>query len=262
MKEVKLHVELLDFSKDSLALIYAAYRQCYSARFAGKIFSEATNKQKEISRFVAQMASSSHQSPLEHVKFTFALEGVSRALTHQLVRHRLASYSQQSQRYVNAIDFAFIIPPSIKKDKQMKKEYVEIMQKIQKAYCNLVERFKEKGIEGERANQDARFVLPQATETKIVVTMNCRELIHFFEERCCQRAQWEIKGLAEKMLKICKKKLPSVFGAVGAKCVRLGYCPEGARFSCGRYPLKEEILSYCRNFKPALERRKERQSKV
>ena len=100
---------------------------------------------------------------------------------------------------------------------------------------------KERGIKGEEAQQDARFLLPQATETKIVVTMNCRELLHFFSQRCCQRAQWEIRTLAERMLKICQERLPVVFEGAGAKCQILGYCPEG-RFSCGRYPTKEEVL--------------------
>jgi thymidylate synthase (FAD) len=96
---------------------------------------------------------------------------------------------------------------------------------------------------GERANQDVRFVLPQAAETKIVVTMNCRELIHFFQQRCCARAQWEIKRLADQMLEICKKNLPQVFEGAAAKCDALGYCPEGEQFSCGRYPLKEKVLA-------------------
>lgn len=99
-----------------------------------------------------------------------------------------------------------------------------------------------KGVKGEVANQDARFLLPQAVETKIVVTMNCRELLHFFKERCCSRAQWEIRALAGRMLKLCRQKLPAVFHDAGAKCVALGYCPEGKRFTCGKYPLKSKAL--------------------
>jgi thymidylate synthase (FAD) len=196
-------------------------------------------KQKDL---VRQVVSSGHESPLEHVKFSFAIEGVSRALTHQLVRHRIASYSQQSQRYVKESDFDYLIPPSIEADEGMKKEYINIMQEIQKCYKHLLSTLEKKGKKGECAYQDARFVLPQAVETKIIVTMNCRELIHFFKERCCSRAQWEIRALAEEMLKICKQKLPEVFNNLGAKCVSLGYCPEGAKFSCRRYPLKEEVL--------------------
>ena len=239
MAQVKLNVELLDFSQNALSIIYASCRQCYSADFAGKIFADGLKDVAKQEEFVRQVVSSGHESPLEHVKFTFAIEGVSRALTHQLVRHRIASYSQQSQRYVKETTFDYIIPPSVESDEEMKKEYVGIMHRIQDSYNNLLKLFEKKGKKGEVANQDARFVLPQATETKIVVTMNCRELKHFFEERCCTRAQWEIRMLAEEMLNICKRELPAVFNKSGAKCVKLEYCPEGKKLGCGRYPLKE-----------------------
>ena len=192
--------------------------------------------------FVREIVSSGHESPLQHGQFTFAIEGVSRALTHQLVRHRIASYSQQSQRYVRELDFDYVIPPSVEEDEDMKRMYIETMKKIQETYNSLLNRFEKKGRKGEIVNQDARFVLPQATETKIVVTMNCRELLHFFRERCCSRAQWEIRALAEEMLKLCKRSLPSVFDRAGAKCVELGYCPEGEKFTCKSYPLKHEVL--------------------
>jgi len=247
MTVASLHVELIEVSSNALSLIYAACRQCYSAAFAGQIFSDksqALNRQEE---FVRQVISSGHESPLEHVKFTFAIEGVSRALTHQLVRHRLASYSQQSQRYVKESDFDYIIPPSIEADEEMKKEYTNTMRHIHESYNRLLKAFNSKGKRGESANQDARFVLPQGAETKIVVTMNCRELMHFFKERCCSRAQWEIRRLAEEMLRICRQELPAVFNNSGAKCVALGYCPEGEKFSCGRYPLKEEVMRDVKN---------------
>jgi len=242
MAQTQLHVELVDLSENALAIIYAACRQCYSAGFAGQIFAEGLKDSAKQEEFVRQVVSSGHESPLEHVKFTFAIEGVSRALTHQLVRHRIASFSMQSQRYVKASDFDYIIPPSIEADEGMKKEYINTMQEIQVSYNRLLKAFEKKGKKGEAANQDARFVLPQAAETKIIVTMNCRELMHFFKERCCSRAQWEIRKLAEEMLQICKQKLPSVFINSGAKCTALGYCPEGAKFTCKKYPLKEEVL--------------------
>ncbi|MDD3905733.1 MAG: FAD-dependent thymidylate synthase [Candidatus Omnitrophica bacterium] len=242
MTQVKLHVELLDFSQNALSIIYASCRQCYSADFAGKIFADGLKDASKQEEFVRQVVSSGHESPLEHVKFTFAIEGVSRALTHQLVRHRIASYSQQSQRYVKETSFDYIIPPSIESDEEMKREYIGVMHKIQDSYNNLLKLFEKKGKKGEAANQDTRFVLPQAAETKIVVTMNCRELKHFFEERCCTRAQWEVRKLAEEMLKICKQELPAVFNNSGAKCIKLGYCPEGTKFTCKKYPLKEEAL--------------------
>ncbi|MFA5362945.1 MAG: FAD-dependent thymidylate synthase [Candidatus Omnitrophota bacterium] len=240
MAQTQLHVEILDFSPNALVIIYAACRQCYSPKFAGQIFSEGMGNTGNQEEFVRQVVSSGHESPLEHVKFTFAIEGVSRALTHQMVRHRMASYSQQSQRYVKESDFDYIIPPAIEADEEMRREYINTMREIQKSYNTLLKALEKKGRKGEGANQDARFVLPQASETKIVVTMNCRELIHFFKERCCTRAQWEIRKLAGEMLKICREKLPAVFDDAEAKCSALGYCPEGAKFTCGKYPLKAE----------------------
>ena len=123
---------------------------------------------------------------------------------------------------------------------EMKKEFLSTMQTIQKSYDKLIKLFEQNSKKGEKANQDARFVLPQASETKIVVTMNVRELLHFFKERCCTRAQWEIRSLANKMLEICKKTLPEVFADAGEKCASLNYCPEGEKFSCGKYPTKKK----------------------
>ena len=242
MPEKELKVKLLSSTTDALSLIYTACRQCYSAEFAGDIFEKAKEDPKKMAEFITKITASGHESPLEHVKFTFATEGISRALTHQLVRHRLASYSQQSQRYVKEDNFSYIIPPTIKKDLQALKEYKDVLSRIQKGYNHLLQLLQEKGIVGEKANQDARFVLPQGVETKIVITMNCRELLHFFSLRCCSRAQWEIKALADKMLTICKKELPAVFSKAGAKCEALEYCPEGKKFTCGRYPLKNNII--------------------
>lgn len=238
-----MRVVLLDVTNDALAIIYSACRQCYSKEFAGDIFAKSADNAKKQEDFVRKVVSSGHESPMEHVKFTFAVENVSRALTHQLVRHRMASYSQQSQRYVKADGFDYIIPPMIAKDNVTTEIFNTAMAQIQEAYSKILNILKEKGVEGEAANQDARFVLPQAAETKIVITMNCRELKHFFSERCCVRAQWEIRALAGEMLKICKDKLPSVFDGFGAKCVGFGYCPEGEKFTCKKYPLKEKALS-------------------
>jgi thymidylate synthase (FAD) len=240
MPEAKLRVELLDATNNALSLIYAACRQCYSPKFAYELMKEDTDDKKK-EEFIKRIVASGHESPLEHVKFTFAVEGVSRALTHQLVRHRIASYSQQSQRYVKENDFSYIIPPLIKKNKKSREEFLEVVKRTQQGYNKLLKFLKKEGVTGEKANQDARFLLPQGAETKIVVTMNCRQLIHFFKIRCCARAQWEIRNLANKMLIICKEELPAVFSEAGAKCEYLKYCPEGAKFTCGRYPLKEEV---------------------
>lgn len=238
MGKAKMNVQLLDITNNALAVIYSAGKQCYSDRFAPEFKEEADEEKME--EFVKRLVRSGHESPLEHVKFTFAIEGVSRVLTHQLVRHRIASYSQQSQRYLPMDDFDFVIPPSIESDDEAKEEFLRLIEELKKGYKKLRERLEE--IKGKEATEDARFILPQAVETKIVVTMNARELLHFFRERCCARAQWEIRELANKMLAICKEYLPSVFENAGAKCRYLGYCPEGRKFTCGKYPLREDIL--------------------
>jgi len=240
MPKAILNVKLLDVTENAFALIYAACRQCYAEEFAGDIYEKIKDDDAKQAAFIKKIVASGHESPLEHVKFTFAVEGVSRAMTHQLVRHRLASYSQQSQRYVKENDFDYIIPPSIEGNSLAKDEFDKIMGLIQKSYTKISGFLSEMGLSAEAANQDARFVLPQAAETKIIVTMNCRELLHFFKLRCCTRAQWEIRLLAEKMLADCRKCLPALFSKAGAKCVSLGFCPEGPRFSCGRFPVKEE----------------------
>ena len=231
MEQSKLNVQLLEYTQNALSVIYSSARQCYSPEFAGEIFKDKTDPEKQ-KRFIEKIVDSGHLSPLEHVKFTFAIEGISRALTHQLVRHRLASYSQQSQRYVKENNFEYVIPPSIENDENLKKEFKNIMGEIQKAYNEILKT---------ASPQDTRYVLPQAAETKIVVTMNARELLHFFEERCCARAQWEIRKLAYEMLLICKRELSAVFSIAGPKCLKLGYCPEG-KFSCGIAPSKEKAL--------------------
>lgn len=242
MPAVTARVQLLEMSENAIALIYAACRQCYSEKFAGDFFSDSGSNQAKQEAFVKKVVASGHESPLEHVKFTFAIDGVSRALTHQLVRHRVASYSQQSQRYVKEGDFDYVVPPSIGGDPEAKKEFEGLMAVIQKSYTKLLALLEKNSVTGEAANQDARFVLPQAAETKIVVSMNCRELLHFFKHRCCTRAQWEIRALAGTMLAICKEKLPAVFEGAGAKCEELAYCPEGEKFCCGKYPVKENVI--------------------
>jgi thymidylate synthase (FAD) len=238
MAKVIMNVKLLEMSQNAITLIYVACRQCYSEKFAGDVFSDNLVDLKKQEEFVKNIVASGHMSPLEHVKFSFAIEGVSRALTHQLVRHRIASFSQQSQRYVKEKDFDYIIPPAIQRNAAAKDEFEKLMSVIQQSYTKLLVFLGQDNINGETANQDARFALPQAAETKIVVTMNCRELLHFFQHRCCARAQWEIRYLANKMLEICSEKLPAVFRGAGAKCESLGYCPEGEKFRCGKYPLK------------------------
>ena len=138
MAKVVMNVKLLEMSENAIALIYVACRQCYSEKFAGEVFSDESISKVKQEEFVKKIVSSGHLSPLEHVKFTFAIDGVSRALTHQLVRHRLASYSQMSQRYVKEKDFDYIIPPSIEKNSQARNEFEQLMINIQQSYTKLL----------------------------------------------------------------------------------------------------------------------------
>jgi thymidylate synthase (FAD) len=239
MPPVEKRVELLACTPNALELIYAAFRQCYHAGYAGDMWPRLLSGEPSRERqaeFVSRILESGHASPVEHVSFTFALSGVSRALTHQLVRHRLASYSQQSQRYVDASRFEYILPPAIAKNAAAKERFMRCMDEVGKAYREIRALLEAEGRTGAKANEDARFVLPQAAQTRIVVTMNCRSLWNFFEQRCCMRAQWEIRAVADTMLEQCRAVLPEIFALAGAKCERLKYCPEGERFTCGRYP--------------------------
>lgn len=242
MPPTALRVDLLAMTPDALSLVYAAFRQCYHAGFVGdmwpRLVAGEIDRETQAS-FVQKVLESGHDSPVEHASFTFAVEGVSRACTHQLVRHRLASYSQQSQRYVNASDMDYVLPPAIARIPEAKARFEAFMDEVASAYGDLRELLVAAGRE-DKANEDARFVLPQAAETKIVLTMNCRALHHFFHLRCCMRAQWEIRALAQAMLAICKRELPALFATAGARCEQLGFCPEAPRFSCGKYPTKGE----------------------
>lgn len=241
MPAVQPRVELLAHTPDPLALVYAAFRQCYHAGFVADMWPRLLSGEipaEKQAEFVASVLASGHASPVEHISFTFALGGVSRALTHQLVRHRIASYSQQSQRYVDGSDFDYLVPPAIAAKPEAAARFAAIMAEVGAAYRDLKGLLEAQGRTGSTAREDARFVLPQAAATNIVVTMNARSLLHFFEERCCTRAQWEIRHVAGLMLERCRAVLPELFALAGAKCERLGYCPEGENFCCGRYPVR------------------------
>ncbi|MGE4297573.1 MAG: FAD-dependent thymidylate synthase [Desulfovibrionaceae bacterium] len=239
MPKKECDVRLLAATPNGLSLIYAAFRQCYHPGFVGDMWPRLLAGEVDHAAqadFVAKIMESGHDSPIEHVSFSFAIEGVSRALTHQLVRHRIASYSQQSQRYVDGSHFDYIIPPAIERIPEAKARFEAFLEEVGSAYRDLKGMLEAAGRKS-KANEDARFVLPQAAESKIVVTMNCRSLLHFFELRCCMRAQWEIRAMADRMLAICRAEMPMIFGKAGAKCERLGYCPEGEKFCCGKYPV-------------------------
>lgn len=228
--ETHLNVILVSYNPDPEKTISAAARLCYSPADAEEILSKVgANDQDD---FLDKLTAVGHLSPVEHASFTFIVEGISRACSHQLVRHRLASYSQQSQRYVSEEEFDYLIPPSIREDEELKALFEQTMEDIQQSYTFIAEKLVQKNYSTESAREDARFVLPNATETKIMVTMNARELIHFFSQRLCNRAQWEIRAMALAMLKLVKPIAPTIFRNAGPPCVK-GKCPEGAR-TCGK----------------------------
>ena len=232
-----MKVSILAHTPNIENVIASSGRLCYSKVGVNELLQKHSKEDNE--RFIKMLADMGHHSPLEHVSFTFAVEGVSRALTHQLVRHRIASYSQQSQRYVNLDKtFDYIMSPSIEKNEVTTTVFENAMKDIKRYYDYLVDSLEESYISNgmnkreanKKAIEDARYVLPNACETKIVFTMNVRTLLHFFEKRCCSRAQWEIRNLANEMLRQCKEISPILFSSAGATCKK-GYCTEG-KMSC------------------------------
>lgn len=226
MKEVQPSVSIISHTEKPLETIYKAARQCYSA---GSVADMEPASREKMAELVQRCIRSGHTSVLEHVSFTFAISGVSRALSHQLVRHRMASYSQQSQRFVKSGELEYVCPPSLEDETSAERAFfLDALKSVEHAYRTMLD----SGVPAE----DARFVLPQATATNIVMTMNCRELLHFIEERCCSKAQWEIHDLAWEMRDILDGMLPEVFETAGPKCWRIEYCPEEK--GCGAYPKK------------------------
>ena len=196
-----IKVKLLEYTPNPEHVVAMAARLCYSSAGAEELAEKISDeKAKEM---VRKMVTLGHGSTIEHVTFTFGIEGVSRVLTHQLVRHRIASYDQQSQRYVAAHGFEYITPPTIAEKPEAKEKYEALLAEIRKTYDELTAM----GV----PKEDARYVLANAAETKILVTMNARSLMHFFNLRCCNRAQWEIREMAYKMLVEVKKVAPTLF---------------------------------------------------
>lgn len=263
--ESKLKVQLLSYSPNPDKVVSTAAKLCYSPVGIEDIQKKLTDV--EVEKFLTMLINMHHESPLEHVSFTFAVEGISRSCSHQIVRHRIASYSQQSQRYVKLDQFEYIVPPQISKCKEAKERYIKSMEEAQNAYNEIYSLLflncvKEDYIDlynsyekeinmdipidlyikennrsifskiEKKVIEDARYVFPNSCETKIMLTMNARSLINFFNHRCCQRAQWEIRELACEMLKQVKEVAPILFSNSGPKCVG-GTCPEG-KMSCGK----------------------------
>lgn len=259
-----LKVELIAYTPNPEQVVAAAAKLCYSAVGVDQLMEDLTPEKS--TKFLKMLSSMGHQSPIEHANFTFAIEGVSRSLLAQLTRHRIASYSVQSQRYVRLDDFKFVIPPEVEADPVSKERFLAAMREEGEHYLKIAQSLQEKhkaelmaqGMDEKTAdskaekmaNEDARFVLPNACETKLVMTMNARSLYNFFALRCCNRAQWEIRALAKEMYKLVYAVAPTLFDRAGPSCVASGKCPEG-KMSCGRMKevqqeydaLKEELKS-------------------
>lgn len=239
-----MNINLIAHTDTPDKVVAMAAKLCYSQVGANSIGEGLTDE--GIEKFVGMLMSLGHESPIEHVSFTFAIEGISRACSHQIVRHRIASYSQQSQRYVKFNQFEYIIPPQIKEDEEAAEIFKKAMEEDQKAYDSIVDRLYNKNLEKFIADgmdekkaksaaekvaiEDARYVFPNACETKMVVSMNGRSLMNFFTHRCCERAQWEIREVAYGMLKEVKKVASVLFKTAGPSCY-LGSCKEGV-MSC------------------------------
>jgi thymidylate synthase (FAD) len=218
-----MRIDLLYHTPDPERAVATAARLCYAPVGAAELMETMSDAQ--VGKVLATIMRSGHFSALEHASYTFAVDGVSRALTHQLVRHRVASYNQQSQRYVTySGEPEVVLPPTVAHDPEALASFNTAIDVAYATYAQLIEA----GIPAE----DARYVLPNACVSKIVVTMNIRELLHFFEVRCCHRAQWEIQKLAHRMLELARPTAPFIFLDAGAAC-RRGPCTEG-KMTCGR----------------------------
>lgn len=259
-------VTLLTYTPMPQQAVAMAAKLCYSPVGIEDIRDGLTEEKTDS--FVKMLSQIGHESPMEHASFTFGIEGISRACSHQIVRHRIASYSQQSQRYVDGDTFEFVTPPAIAQSPEALQVYENAIEVQREAYTKIrdslivsyikeydttlcgnddeiIEQFKEKDKTRfssfvKKANEDARFILPNACTTKIVMTMNTRSLWNFFAHRCCNRAQWEIQSVAEQMLLLCKEVAPQLFEFCGPPCL-FGKCPEG-KMSCGKQ--KEVLKKY------------------
>jgi thymidylate synthase, flavin-dependent len=251
-----MKVELIAYTPNPDYVVAMSAKLCYSKVGVSDIREGLDDE--NVEKFISHLTSIGHESPVEHISFTFAIEGISRTCTHQLVRHRIASYSQQSQRYVKLNQFEYIIPPQIENNEKAKKIFIKSMIEDQKAYDEIVETLMEdnikiylnqgydekkaKSMAEKKSIEDARYVFPNACETKIVVTMNARTLLNFFEHRLCERAQWEIKEMAYLMLEQVKKVSPHIFRNSGPSCVSKSKCKEGD-MSCRHPEIPKERIT-------------------
>lgn len=250
-----MKVEILSCTPDGEKLIAAAAKLCYSSAEIADLWEGLTPEKTE--RFLNMLGDLGHASPFEHVSITFGIEGVSRAVLAQITRHRIASFSVQSQRYVNKEQFAYIVPPAIEECAEAKEEFLKAMEEDRQHYIRIAEILTKKhldrliaeGMEPKQAEkaaskqafEDARGVLPNACDTKIIMTMNVRSLYNFFALRCCNRAQWEIRMLATEMLRLARNTYPLLFAHAGPPCLK-GKCPEGS-MTCGKAKEVKERFS-------------------
>ena len=239
-------VQLISHTAEPEKTIAAAAKLCYSDAHIETLLDGLTPE--KTAAFLQRLSDVGHASPIEHASFTFGIEGVSRTFLAQVTRHRIASFSVQSQRYVRLEDFRYVVPPEIEAIPAAKAQFLDAMNDDARRYLELVKSLEDAhtarlvagGLDekaarakaSKQANEDARFVLPNACETKMVMTMNCRSLINFFNLRCCNRAQWEIRALAEEMFKLVYPIAPALFDRSGPPCVA-GACTEG-KMTCGR----------------------------
>jgi len=225
-----MKVTILRHTPDPEGAVALAARLCYADELPEDLAERLTPE--TTARLIERLRALGHESPFEHATFSFAVSGVSRALTHQLVRHRIASYSQRSQRYVSEEAFEYATPPKIARSPEAAQIYHEAVEASRRAYASLIAL----GV----TREDARYLLPSACHSAIIVTMNARSLINFFRLRCCGRAQWEIRWLAYRMLKEARRVAPGLFKNCGPTCVTHGYCPEGS-MSCGRLKRRKPV---------------------
>lgn len=252
------NVILLAYTPEPERTVAAAAKLCYSSSGINQLNDSLTDE--KAASFVEMLSEIGHESPIEHASFTFGIEGVSRSLLAQITRHRMASFSVKSQRYVREGSFEYVTPPEIAAEPEAKKIYDEIMADDQERYDRLAAILKEKHIKAfmaegkdektaarlaeKKAIEDARFVLPNACETQMVMTMNARSLMNFFKVRCCRRAQWEIQDVANQMLALVSAVAPNIFKNAGPSCLR-GGCSEG-KMSCGK---PDEVRSFYKGLK-------------
>lgn len=249
-------VTLITHTQNPETVISAAAKLCYSPATIDDVMEGLTPE--KAADFVDMLSELGHESPIEHVTFTFGIEGVSRALLAQITRHRMASFSVKSQRYVKEDMFGYVLPPAVAENKEAAELFDEAMRSAQDYYNRISELLyndiasksdmDKKGAKTaaqKKAIEDARFVLPNACETQMIVTMNARSLMNFFRLRCCNRAQWEIRDVAWQMFRLVYNVAPTLFKNAGPSCVS-GRCTEG-KMTCGKMAEVKEYRDQIKN---------------